>query len=850
MYQSGDTRESDGATAMPSGFKYVIGLAALFIAGCSAFFSVRGLGLLFVGSAVAVMIMASSLEVGKLVAASFLYRYWHQISRPLKIYLTIAVIVLIGITSLGNYGYLARAYEKTHTHISLAEQQIAALEKDVADTQRQIDSSRGQLGKASDASREDLAKLQERIAATDGALEQSLARLQERRKTAQDRRDHDLQEPTQRQTEQAEILNKALASEDVAINDLNGRLAVLDRAVDAYTKQGGPGFFKVDSVKKGQELREKQAAERDSIAGQIAEHRKTQEQFRAGHANSIEASTREAAVVREQFTQEMARLDTEEQELRKSRDTGVTQAEQLLAAMQIQGKTTVAGGDTQIESLYQRIRSRNEEIRHLREQIAATDIGSYRFVARAFDASADGVVKWLALALVLVFDPLAVSLAVGFNVALLRDLRGRPASPFASATINTVGTASASTSPAMASRSRAAVLGTTLLLGVLGAGAIAVGGYWGVNAFRHQAQIAHASLIPTDSFAVLSLRPAELKRSAQSEKFTALLGNLAGKTLSDSLTELLNNGFDPQADVYAFAKFPKGRTVENSDQPVILCGLVARVTDAAAAEKALSRMADNLNESLRSASASTSSLTHNRAMIRHGRGKYMDPEGAFFTFAMLDHSAILMVEFEGDPKSPCVEKEIRLCLTRQNGTDGATTDTEDHLPARALSREGTIALWLDAGRFFNSLPKNAAAQARFQQLQQHLGFDLVLKVKAGTGDQLNVMADYAYQNDRFKDRQQPTALQILANLGPAESAGIAGKLMDRCADTLDYDSFIERLRTTLGGDNKKDTEVVVEKSFTSDREAQFMVTAHFNTLPAPTPVAALGGLSLAEHQVQ
>src|SRR4029079_14309140 len=74
-----------------------------------------------------------------------------------------------------------------------------------------------------------------------------------------------------------------------------------------------------------------------------------------------------------------------------------------------------------VEALYQRIRSRNEEIHHLRDQLASVDIGSYRFVARAFEPLADDVVKWLILALVLVFDPLAVSLVIGFNMALLGD---------------------------------------------------------------------------------------------------------------------------------------------------------------------------------------------------------------------------------------------------------------------------------------------------------------------------------------------------------------------------------------------------------------------------------------------
>ncbi len=122
-------------------FKILIGFSALFIASCSAFFSVRGLGLLFVGSATAVMVMAASLEVGKLIAASFLYQYWSRIGIPIRIYLMTAVTVLVGITSLGIYGYLARAYERTNSDVALLQQQIASVEREMADTQARIDNS-------------------------------------------------------------------------------------------------------------------------------------------------------------------------------------------------------------------------------------------------------------------------------------------------------------------------------------------------------------------------------------------------------------------------------------------------------------------------------------------------------------------------------------------------------------------------------------------------------------------------------------------------------------------------------------------------------------------------------------
>ena len=92
-------------------FTFLVGISALFIAGSAAFFSVFGLSKLFAGEALAVIIMAGSSEFGKLVAASFLYRYWSKISRWLKIYMTVGVITLVGITSAGIFGFLSNAYQ-------------------------------------------------------------------------------------------------------------------------------------------------------------------------------------------------------------------------------------------------------------------------------------------------------------------------------------------------------------------------------------------------------------------------------------------------------------------------------------------------------------------------------------------------------------------------------------------------------------------------------------------------------------------------------------------------------------------------------------------------------------------
>ena len=118
-------------------FIYWIGLSALLIAGSAAAFSVYGLAKLFSGAFLSVVVMAGSLELGKLVTASFLYRYWNMINWFQKVYMTIATIVLIFITSAGIFGYLSNAYqgatlefEKQSTELLTIEERIEQLDED------------------------------------------------------------------------------------------------------------------------------------------------------------------------------------------------------------------------------------------------------------------------------------------------------------------------------------------------------------------------------------------------------------------------------------------------------------------------------------------------------------------------------------------------------------------------------------------------------------------------------------------------------------------------------------------------------------------------------------------------
>lgn len=109
-------------------FDKLLGVTALVIALVAAFFSVYGIATLFAGAFTLTAIMAASLEVGKLVSVTFLYRYWNTTQKFLKIYLCIAAVILMLVTSLGIFGYLSSAYQKSAIQFKANQEKITLVE--------------------------------------------------------------------------------------------------------------------------------------------------------------------------------------------------------------------------------------------------------------------------------------------------------------------------------------------------------------------------------------------------------------------------------------------------------------------------------------------------------------------------------------------------------------------------------------------------------------------------------------------------------------------------------------------------------------------------------------------------
>ena len=127
-------------------FTLLVGLAALAVAGCAAFFSVTGLALLFSGASLAVMVMGTSLEIAKLVSASYLHQYWDTTNKFLRTYLLLGVLILVIITSAGIFGFLSNAFQSTSLKSDVVSREIGVFQSKITQNEQQIVQLNSQMG--------------------------------------------------------------------------------------------------------------------------------------------------------------------------------------------------------------------------------------------------------------------------------------------------------------------------------------------------------------------------------------------------------------------------------------------------------------------------------------------------------------------------------------------------------------------------------------------------------------------------------------------------------------------------------------------------------------------------------
>ena len=122
-------------------FAWLTFLTGLALSAIAGFYSVIGLAMIFSGAYVPVIVLASVLELSKLVAVSWMYRYRHLAGYLLRTYFFLSILVLMGVTSMGIFGYLTRAHvesEGTYTTAQLTLQEVQQRETQLKEQRDQI----------------------------------------------------------------------------------------------------------------------------------------------------------------------------------------------------------------------------------------------------------------------------------------------------------------------------------------------------------------------------------------------------------------------------------------------------------------------------------------------------------------------------------------------------------------------------------------------------------------------------------------------------------------------------------------------------------------------------------------
>ena len=481
-------------------FTLMIGASALFIAGCAAYFSVRGIALTFGAVStftIPIIIMASSLEFGKLIAASFLYRNWRTCHPTLRTYLSLAVVLLIGITSAGIYGYLSQAFEQTLSQVQGYEKEIASLQRQQTDYDRRIAAYQlsGKKGSTlrEEKQAEERARLESYIAERRKDIEQAESsksrladetdqmivgerqRREDEKKRLQDvitERRKDIAEIEADKTDYKAEVDERLERERGREKEISDRIAQLDAAVKIYQDKGAGGFLKEDGLKKAAELLKTQGPEREALRKRMDAIQAAKDKAREDLQNRYESLDQRIVLIQEEISDANTRITslttggaeqadnvkTALQNLQEARssvdsriatlESEIAEASRKITALSEQSSAYGPDSSAEIEEMKGGLQAKKEQaearILELEGKIRATDIGSFKFVARAFDSEVQAaeatenpvlikealdravnrVVKWFILILVLVFDPLAVTLVIAYNASLLRIKNG------------------------------------------------------------------------------------------------------------------------------------------------------------------------------------------------------------------------------------------------------------------------------------------------------------------------------------------------------------------------------------------------------------------------------------------
>ena len=385
-------------------FGYWTVLVALVISISAAYYSIVGLVAIFAASAIPVIIMGASLEVGKITTAVWLHLYGKRAKLFMRFYLTIAVLLLMFITSMGIFGFLSKAHIE---QAAVGQEAVAQLERIATDITRREDiiaRAEDKIAKLESSADNQDAGIQDKITTEEARIQTVVERLNNDIAAAEARLNATIAPYVSQQAEADRVL--ALISQYVASNDIKALQGLIGARQD--------GNYGPQTAAAVQAFREKNEADRATALEQINSQRS---------ANVAEM-----------------------QQLRSSADAQIAQSNDLINRLRNQlGTASVADVEADIQAQREIVTTAELEIDNLLEtkySIEAetrkleAEVGPVKYIAEVIYGdqtnkdTLEQAVRWVIMILVAVFDPLAVVLVIaGLTLIESTPARKRKAEP-------------------------------------------------------------------------------------------------------------------------------------------------------------------------------------------------------------------------------------------------------------------------------------------------------------------------------------------------------------------------------------------------------------------------------------
>ena len=392
-------------------FPIITFVTAIAIAFIAAWFSIVGLMAIFAASALPVALMAGSLEVGKLVAASWVYRNWKRAPFLLKSYLTIAVVVLMFITSMGIFGFLSKAHLEQAAQGEASTAKIERITDDIARFEILVDRTEKKIAKLENETSDDSSDINAQIDAEQKRMDNAYARIQpaiDEQMEIIRQEQSGTEDQVKSYTDQINRIDDGLAKLQTYADNIEDENNVKKIQAMVGTKVDGRyGYRTANAV---EEFRKNQIKEKNKLINIIEDIR-----------NSVNTDVIDDA--REEIKRLRAMAD---REIQNAQDNINRLRNQL-------NKLDDIDNTDEITILVDKVRVTEAEIEVLIDEKfeleskvreIEAEVGPIKYIAELIYGETnptiiDSAVRWLIIVFIFVFDPLAVILLVAANYSFV-----------------------------------------------------------------------------------------------------------------------------------------------------------------------------------------------------------------------------------------------------------------------------------------------------------------------------------------------------------------------------------------------------------------------------------------------